>query len=238
MPEGRRSVSGFSELMVVLLPVAAAAGSRQCAHVTTIIASTRRAAVAAHGRPGSSPMRISRVLIAVDFSETAATAAQWATEHFAPGAHFTLLHVVERPRRRRFAHDALPADDEIALVARQYAERRMHELGSRLTSASVRAELRVGKPFEQVTVAARELRADLVVIGPHGDCPRPSRFLGTTADRIARTSPVPLLIATRPPASAPRRILVPVEDYPIPSALLVWINFPAQWDPKLGIHVT
>src|ERR1051326_2468847 len=170
----------------------------------------------------STPMRISRMLIAVDFSETATRAAKWATECFAPDAEFVLLHVVELPHRPRFAEDALPPDDVIAAVARQFAEARMHELATFLTPAAVRSEVRIGKPHEQVAAAALEFGADLVVIGPHGDRPRPSRFLGTTADRITRTSPVPVLVATQPPAGAPSRILTPVEDHSITPLLLAW----------------
>ena len=42
-------------------------------------------------------------------------------------------------------------------------------------------EIRVGQPDEQVSVMASEVGASVVVIGPHGDRPRPSKFLGTTA---------------------------------------------------------
>lgn len=180
-------------------------------------------------------MTVSRMLIAVDFSETAAKAAKWATECFAPEAECVLLHVIELPHRPRFGHDMLPPDDEIAAVARQYADGRMHELATYLTSATVRTDVRVGKTHEQVRAAALEFAADVVVIGPHGDRPRPSRFLGTTADRIARTSPVPVLVATQPRAGAPKHILAPVDDFSITPLLLDWTrDLATQFDA----HVT
>jgi len=81
-------------------------------------------------------------------------------------------------------------------------------------------EVRVGKPHEEIANVARERNADLIVIGPHGDRPRRSKFLGTTAERIVRTSVVPVLVATKPPDGAPQRFLVPVEDVSITPLVL------------------
>jgi nucleotide-binding universal stress UspA family protein len=107
-------------------------------------------------------------------------------------------------------------------VAREHAARRMLELSSYLTSARVRMEIRVGQPDEQVAAMASEVGASVVVIGPHSDRSRPSKFLGTTADRIARSCPVPVLVATNPTEHSPRRILVPVDDDGIASQVLAW----------------
>jgi nucleotide-binding universal stress UspA family protein len=168
------------------------------------------------------------MLIAVDFSETATNAAKWATEYFAPDAEFALVHVVELPHRPVFANDTLPPDDEIAAIARQHAEGRMDELATVLTAGPAHSEVRIGKAHEQVAAAALDFEADIVVIGPHGDRPRPSRFLGTTAERIARTSPVPVLVVTHPPAGAPERLLAPVEDASITAPVLAWTKELAQ----------
>ena len=62
------------------------------------------------------------------------------------------------------------------------------------------------------------------MIGPHGDRPRPRKFLGTTAERVVRTSPVPVLVATNPPAGRPRRMLVPVDDSAITPVILEWVR--------------
>jgi universal stress protein E len=167
-------------------------------------------------------MKIERILMAVDFSETAATAVHYAANLFAPGAELILLHVVDPPRRPRFVRDKLPPQDVLEGVAREHANARLLELSSRLAPAKVRTETRIGRPHEEVVKMAAELGAGLVVIGPHGDRPRPSRFLGTTAERIARTSPAPVLVATNPPAHPPRRILVPVDDDDFAIQLLAW----------------
>jgi nucleotide-binding universal stress UspA family protein len=179
------------------------------------------------------------MLIAVDLSETATTAARWASEHFAPEAELVLLHVIDPPRRPRFADRDLPSDDAIEAMARQYAEGRMQALSTELGARVSRREIRIGKPYEQIAALATEIAADLVVIGPHGDRPRPSPFLGTTAERTARTSPVPVLVVTDPPAGAPSRILTPVEDVSITPRLLAWTkDLAEQFDAAVTLlHV-
>jgi len=179
------------------------------------------------------------MLIAVDFSDTATEAARWASEHFAPEAELVLLHVIDLPSRPRFADHELPSDDAIEAAARQYAEGRMQALSTALPSRVIGREIRVGKPYEQIAALATEFSADVVVIGRHGDRPRPTRFLGTTADRIARTSPIPVLVVTDPPSAAPTRILTPVDDAMITPRLLAWTkDLAEQFDAAVTLlHV-
>jgi nucleotide-binding universal stress UspA family protein len=167
-------------------------------------------------------MRVDTLLVAVDFSDTAAEAARWAIHVFAPSARVVLLHVIDPPDRPRFARDRLPPAGTFEDVAREHASARLRELTEKLEGNDIRAEIRIGKPHEQVAAVANEVHASMVVIGPHGDRPRPSKFLGTTADRIARTSPVPVLVVTTPLSHAPQRILVPVQDAMLTPRVMAW----------------
>jgi nucleotide-binding universal stress UspA family protein len=141
-------------------------------------------------------------------------------QSFDPGAEIVLAHVIEPPDRPRFAQDKLPPEEVFESSAREYASRRMHEIFSYLSGEPLRTEIRVGRPYEQMTRLAQELRAGLIVIGPHGDRPHTSKFLGSTAERIVRASPVPVLVATTPRDGAPRRLLVPVDDTEVTGAVL------------------
>jgi len=169
-------------------------------------------------------MKIEKMLIAVDFSDTANRAARYAATQFAPDAELTLLHVIDPLRRPRFAPDTFPTEEALEATAREYAARRMAELSTSLTPARARGEIRIGRPEEQVAAMASEVGANVVAIGPHGDRPRPWKFLGTTADRITRTCPVPVLVATNPTEHSPRRILVPVDDDGIASEVLAFTH--------------
>jgi nucleotide-binding universal stress UspA family protein len=187
-------------------------------------------------------MKVERILIAVDFSDTAAAAARYAVEHFAPDAEAILLHAIELPERQKFAADKLPPDETMERAAREHASAKLQEMIHALGRAGerrARMEIRVGKPHAVAIAAARELRADVLVIGPHADESRSSRFLGTTADRIARTSPIPVLVATEPELHRPRKLLAPVDDDAVVETVLDWTRFLAeQFDADVNLlHV-
>jgi nucleotide-binding universal stress UspA family protein len=167
-------------------------------------------------------MRVNSILMAMDLDEPAIAAARWAAQQFAPGADVTLLHVIDPPDRPHFGSGLLPQAELIVDTAREYATARMRDIASLRIGRPARIEIRLGKPHEQVIALAREISADLVVIGPHGDRPRPARFLGTTAERIVRASPVPVLVGSNPPAGHWHRILVAVDDSVITPVLLRW----------------
>lgn len=167
-------------------------------------------------------MTIQRMLVGIDFSDVSVLAAKWATRHFAPDADVTLVHVIELPDRPRFMHDKLPSPATIEGVAREYADARLREIATFLTAENVRREVRVGKPAEAIADLARETAADVVVVGPHDDRPRPARFLGTIAERTVRTSPVPVLVAGNPGAGAPHNLLVPIDDAEVTPVVLQW----------------
>ena len=183
-------------------------------------------------------MKTDRLLIAVDLSETATTAARYAVQHFRNGAEVVLLHVIELPPRPNFAGAMLPPNDALEPPAREHASQRLREIAMDL-GADVRTEIRVGKPHEVVVSAATELGADLIVIGPHADRTHVSRFLGTTADRIVRTSAVPVLVGTAPTSHAPRKLLVPVDDDALAPTILAWARTLAdRFDAEVSLlHV-
>jgi nucleotide-binding universal stress UspA family protein len=157
----------------------------------------------------------------MDFSASAVRAAQWVAQVFAPNAAMTLVHVIDPPDRPRFASPFLPSPEEVIAAAHEDAELRMRDVVASL-SANVRREILVGKPHERINELGRATGADLVVVGPHGDRARPHLFLGTTAERIVRASPIPVLVATNPPPGVPRTILVPVDDYSLTETILQW----------------
>lgn len=166
-------------------------------------------------------MRIESMIVGIDLTDTASKAATWAARHFAPAAGVTLVHVIDPPRRPRFARALIPAPEEIEAEEREYARRQLGVI-ARTIGREPRCEIRVGKAHQVLTNLVDEIGADLIVVGPHGDRREPSRFLGTTAERIVRTSAVPVLVVANARASHPRRLLVPVDDASITPTLLEW----------------
>jgi nucleotide-binding universal stress UspA family protein len=167
---------------------------------------------------------ISRILTATDFSECADQAIACAGFLAAAcPAPLDILHVVEIPP------DMQPDDavaDRFFEERRKEAERSLEELVRRLASGGVSAKWhqRFGIPSQQVNLAASELHADLVVVGTHGQTGLPHILLGSTAERVVRGAPCPVLTiralregghkiqsATAAVSRALRRIICPID---------------------------
>lgn len=144
---------------------------------------------------------LTHILLAHDLSHEADVAlrraAQLATQH---QATLTLLHVVEGQ------HSA-----SAFASLRTAAE---HVLGERLaTYCHSRAEVRLeaGKPSEVIHQLLGQGEIDLLVLGAHHKG-RPELFTGTNLDRLARQSPVPVLLAVNEDDSAYQQAIVALDS--------------------------
>lgn len=154
------------------------------------------------------------IVAATDFSAPSRHAAQRAAMLAASsGASLTLTHALGSTAlgdlRRWLADDARASD-----LLEDDARRRLHELARDLGSArgiDVGAHLAVGHPVEQVIRVADELDADLVVTGTRGAGFFRGVVVGSTAERLARRSARPVLMARQMPHEPYRRLLLPVD---------------------------
>ena len=73
----------------------------------------------------------------------------------------------------------------------------------------VEYEVRGGKRFVELIVAARAWQADLIVVGGGSRTEEP--FLGTTSERILRKALVPVMVAKKPLSSEAKTFLVPTD---------------------------
>jgi universal stress protein A len=132
------------------------------------------------------------------------------------GAQITLLHVVE-PIQPDF--DVFP----MALNRQQTvkaAEVQLKRFASRLVGKppGIRYLVRLGKPYYQIAEAARSSNADLIIIATHGRTGLNHILLGSTAERVVRHAPCPVLTVRQKESdfikTAGRRSLdrEPIED--------------------------
>ncbi|MBI2077224.1 MAG: universal stress protein [Euryarchaeota archaeon] len=159
--------------------------------------------------------RLGRILVAVDGTGGAAAALAWARR------------VATLDGGRVWAIVVLPPSSMYAGYARKAgwknATPRLLELdernGQRILDAAV-DELRAahvpaegllvrGFPAAEINKAARNVQADLVVVGSHGHGGRKRFLLGSVADGIKEGAPCSVLIAKRPPGKG--EILAPVD---------------------------
>jgi nucleotide-binding universal stress UspA family protein len=144
-------------------------------------------------------MDLQAVLVATDFSECAAAAFQMAqilARRFS--SKLILLHVINERLLEQFSsHLGEPAD---ALLPgfRKRAQQQLDEFlkGAKAGPLEVETMVVVGLPFQEIAVVARDLAVDLVVMGGYGRGgrgPLEEVFFGSTAEKVVRLLPCPVL---------------------------------------------
>src|SRR5574340_244480 len=137
--------------------------------------------------------KMERVLLATDFSAGAARALAYAS-FFASAwkTHLDLLHVI--PLWPDV--DLLGVLDCLKLdQIRQEIRVKLEDLGSQMRRTGVRAQAYQdeGIPSERIVAAAGIHKADLVVVGSHGHNGLEQVLLGSTAERVVKGAPCPVL---------------------------------------------
>ena len=173
-------------------------------------------------------MAIQRVVLGLDFSTPSIEAAKWGSRYVAPHAELILVHAIDVALPPPFVRAPAPSLDIVETAAREHAEARLRDVALFLSEHPVRTEIRVGKPHTVLSDVALETGAELIIVGPHGERAHAWQPLGTTAERLVRTSPVPVLVVKTPHGGAPQNILVPVEDLNVTPALLDWTRMLAE----------
>jgi universal stress protein A len=161
------------------------------------------------------------VLCPVDFSDSSRAALCYAAavaDHF--GATLTVM-TVEDPLLAQVVAGAghlPPFEQSIAADLRRFYDETF--AGREQGAKTVDMRVTVGKPADQILEAARELRADLIVISSHGRSGVRRMFFGSTTERVLRETTVPVLV-TPPDRVAPfslselgqqiHRVIAPVD---------------------------
>jgi len=139
-------------------------------------------------------LKIKTILVPIDFSQTSKKALLYAirmAEQF--GSKIILLNVVEPVASPDFAYHPLMLEtDKIKSAAKSRLEALCRE--ALLSPAMLdRVLVRYGTPFAEITGAARTLKADLIILTTHGHTGLKRVFLGSTAERVVRHAPCPVL---------------------------------------------
>ena len=152
--------------------------------------------------------RVRRILVPVDFSGESASALR-AAVRLAPrtGARIDLLHVLQVPHGPLQAFRTLR---EMRLEGWGVEEDTLAAWAKRVEKAGVKISIWVamGKPGEEIVLAADQLDVDLVVMGNRGLSGLRGVLLGSTAAETVRSAAVPVLTIGAGAAFDPRRVLV------------------------------
>ena len=141
-------------------------------------------------------VNLRKILVPHDFSDYSLHALRYAVtlaEHF--DSELLVVHVVEPivyPADFSFGQVSIPAMEE---EIRKHSEEQLGEVvASEVpTGATVNTIIRVGKPFAEIIDFAKRENVDLIVISSHGRTGMDHVLFGSTADKVVRKAPCPVL---------------------------------------------
>ncbi len=146
--------------------------------------------------PMADQVRISRMLVPTDFSPGAEPALDYA-QRIAQAfrAEIVLLHVLDLSLAALAGFPStlamVPAAGELLDRIRGETDGEMAKVVARVPGA--RSIIREGTPRSTILDVAREIGADLIVMGTHGRTGLGHVFFGSVAEHVVRHSRIPVL---------------------------------------------
>jgi len=141
-----------------------------------------------------------KILCPTDFSEFSNQAQKYAVSLAREyKAKLILLHVIENfYPYSGFAETAFPVVEIYAEMER-YVEQEMENLRTKApTDVEIETIISRGTPFMEVINISREKAVDLIVIATHGKTGLEHVFFGSTAEKVVRKAPCPVLTIRDP----------------------------------------
>ncbi len=143
-----------------------------------------------------STVSLKKILVPQDFSEYSLHALKYAItfgELFR--SELIVLHIVEPvvyPADFSFGQVSIPAMEE---EIRRHSEEQLTDLVAKEIPSGIKATpiVRIGKPFIEIVEVAKTENADLIVISSHGRTGMDHVLFGSTADKVVRKAPCPVL---------------------------------------------
>ena len=150
---------------------------------------------AAKRASGSFGRQIRSILVPLDFSPASSAALRYAAALAKDsGAKITLLNVVEPVATPDFAYYPLMMENT-KIVAGAKKELEKVPVSQHVDPDVIeRITVRNGVPFHEITAVADSLKVDLIVISTHGYTGLKHVLLGSTAERVVRHAPCPVLV--------------------------------------------
>ena len=151
------------------------------------------------------PASLRRVLLPTDFSKGSEIALEYAVDLARrDGAELIVLHVVEDFADYSLLYsDFFPFQKPVNELYERAEERTRQKIEELVASCGEpvprhRAIVTTGSPHREIVRAVAQERIDLVVIATHGRSGFAHALLGSTAERVVRHAPCPVLVVRRP----------------------------------------
>jgi len=145
--------------------------------------------------------QIKKILVPIDFSDYSKSALRYAVDFSKQfNAKLYVIYVVEPviyPADFSMGQISFPSAD-IDLNERAKVELQdlaKAEIGNQLQYEVI---IKTGKPFVEINEAADELDIDLIIIATHGHTGVEHLLFGSTAEKVVRKAPCPVLSLREP----------------------------------------
>ncbi len=138
------------------------------------------------------------IIVPVDFSQQSEfalkTAASLAKKH---KADILVLHMLELNYAMITSSEAYHPEQTVFLI--KAAEKRLADFLSKpyLKGISITPVIKHYKVFSEVNEVAEKHKADLIVMGSHGTDGLQEIFFGSNAEKVVRTSEIPVLVVKK-----------------------------------------
>lgn len=146
-------------------------------------------------------VQMKKILVPVDFSDYSKHALKYAIE-FAQqfNAEIILISVIEPmiyPADFSMGQVAIPATDQ---NLSERVEEELKNLDETEIAGKVKSQrvIKSGKPFYEINETAREEDVDLIIIATHGHTGVEHLLFGSTAEKVVRKAPCPVLSLREP----------------------------------------
>ena len=144
---------------------------------------------------------IKTILVPIDFSDYSKNALKYAVDfahHFKADIH--IVYIIEPavyPADFSMGQIAYPTIDE---DISERAKKELNELAKEIVGESLKwiIIIKTGKPFYEINSTASETDADLIIIATHGHTGMEHLLFGSTAEKVVRKAPCPVLTLREP----------------------------------------
>ncbi len=144
---------------------------------------------------------IDKILVPIDFSDYSKNALKYAVQfakHF--NSSMYLIYVIEPviyPADFSMGQVAIPSMDT---NIQSRAEEELTNLAKNFVDPSIKVEIiiKTGKPFVEINETAKEKDIDLIIIATHGHTGVEHLLFGSTAEKVVRKAPCPVLTLREP----------------------------------------
>jgi nucleotide-binding universal stress UspA family protein len=156
------------------------------------------------------------ILVPCDFSDPAVQAFKFAAQIASQSkGQVTLLNVVEIP----VMHDTvlmpvLSFEEAFLREAREKADKNFQKMKEKWGSdIKMNYQVSYGATSSTIREVAEEIKADLIVMGTHGASGMKELVIGSNAEKIVRTSPIPVISVKKNVRGAVKDIVFPVTPF-------------------------